>query len=77
MDGERRRPKRTSGGTSAVAAPELALVQALLEAATALPGFVQHDTADHNRLLQSLFGDRPDGGTLPTPERHPDAFAPG
>ena len=60
-----------------VAAPELALVQALLEAATALPGVVQHDTADHNRLLQSLFGDRPDGGTLPTPERHPDAFAPG
>ena len=60
-----------------VAAPELALVQALLEAATALPGFVQHDTADHNRLLQSLFGDRPDGGTLPTPERHPDAFASG
>ncbi|HSV45544.1 MAG TPA: hypothetical protein VLJ58_07115, partial [Ramlibacter sp.] len=35
----------------APSAPVLALADALLQAAAALPGFVQHDVADHARLL--------------------------
>ncbi len=48
-----------------LSAPVRALADALLQAAAALPGFVQHDVADHATLLQSAAADdemaSPDG----------------
>ncbi|WP_394787077.1 LysR family transcriptional regulator [Rhodoferax sp.] len=34
-----------------------AVIEALLQAAAVLPGFVQHDAADHAALLQTVYGD--------------------
>lgn len=41
----------------ATTAPVQAVADALLKAARKLPGFVQHDAADHAALLQSVYGD--------------------